>query len=387
MDVRYHQQDNEYFCGPATVLMLIDSIGTGDHLPNEACLADDMGVDVKAAGDFYTTPKQMVDGLSRHVPLDGRMFIAHCDNDVVGATQRIVQSLRVSDGFPPIALYNYGNHWLIVTGVNTVSGRGGSQALCFFANSPIQMSSKAPKPFPHMRNDDCPSKGGRNVAVSYDHWQEMFGPAKGYGFVTITAEKGPGVSPESISGGMLLIQTRQPWFSAVGLHEREAALGAIRAYKLAEEGPLAAVMSKVDGIGDVNRVLDLELSDEERGHFVWYDCIPLMHGSDVAGVLSLDPTGTFMTTACAFDRHSLDGGGNIVGAEQAWKIALDFAAPRTLTAASTDAIPAGTHMVWRPSTESIFPSVPFYRFPVNDGNVFVRHDGAPFNGLTPLRRR
>jgi hypothetical protein len=378
MNVRYHQQDTDKWCGPATVLMLIDTTGTGEHLPRQDDLA--AALHVNNSGAFYTSPERMLAGLNQFVApnLHGPQFVFNNDPNVAAAMKRVVQSLNGTNPFPPVAAWYHGNHWIVITACTTVPNPPGYSVSCVFVNSPIQLASSARNPPPHARADVCgqPGRGVRNMVVSYDSWRQTFtacDPA--YRFMTMTLA--------TRAAARDFVEPKLPLFSAKGMSPFDAAFGAIKTYRLADEGPQADAMSKVDGVGERLRVTDLRLSDP-KGDLVQYDYIPLRRGPENVGAMSFDPTGTFMTTA-----YASDGPVHTVSEDEARSIAIASVAHAAAGSRVPGPVPARAEaipgaLVWRSSTASVFPTFPFYRFRIAESDVFVRLDGEAFQNLTQL---
>jgi hypothetical protein len=373
MLVRYHQQDNDYYCGPATLQMLIDSTGDGRGLAQQDVLAAEMGTkDVGVA----TTPCAMLRAFDNHIsPRLGRRFALHQDDTYETSMARIVQAVTGTDGFPPAVMWDNGQHWVLVNAVSYLPAKQGSGLSCIFVDSPIVAAQSGTPPL-HFRDDSCgrnAAQGARNSAFSYDYWSRTFTAAGDLGFVSVL--------PSALLSARPINPPRSPIFPTGGLQWKEAALCAIAAYGLNVSGPLAPILQKVNGVGNPEIVL-YELSESQVYSGKNITLLPLTcNGVQIADI-ALEPSdGGYMTNVSVFEDPP-----QYVDADGARKIAISFASSlRQSTDAKTLAIwdsSADPVLVWRSCSASIFPTLPFYRVPLGELIVYVRRDGVPFGKLT-----
>ena len=382
MNVRFHQQDTGEYCGEAAVLMLIDSTSKRAALPCQGTIASPMSAYNR--GNFATSPEAMIWGLNHFVApsLKGATFAFNNDVSIDAAMVRIIQALEGRNAVAPVVAYYGGYHWLLVTAVTTAAASTGSGLTtpCLFVNSSSEVHLGATDPPPHVRGDRCgsPGNGIVNEVLSYDFWQRTFTTINDtYSFVTMTVP-----NPTS---GMTFSEPQSPWFSTAGLDAKAAAFGAMHAFSLCTDGPLATAMSNVDAVGAPQIVAQYNMTNLAAKAVGSYANIPLMSKGIVVGFLSLDRLGSYMTTAYAYN-----GPAGTVDADQARKIVFDYLQQfeDRETAAMLAELTDTPELMWAATTASPFPTRPLYRFPVsadNKDNVFVRTDGALFRRLVPIQ--
>jgi hypothetical protein len=174
LDVPYHQQDTDYYCGAACVQMVLHTIG--QPLLSQDDLYNDNHNHTIEASAWLSPP----DGIcwtmnnrqsSKHFTLDS--------TDTEDPISRTICWAIHHYQCAPIALVFAGNHWSVVRGYTASAAPGTSfdtsyTISSFDLSNPWPPVPAPPGPPPHTDGDVCGSGGNRGVAdinVAYSTWQ------------------------------------------------------------------------------------------------------------------------------------------------------------------------------------------------------------------------
>lgn len=395
LDVPYHQQDTDFYCGAACAQMMLRAIGQ-PLLPQDGLYNDNHTHSLEPAA--WSTPP---DGICW--TLNNRQTAKHFVLDSTDSEEPISRTLCWSIHryqCPPVVLVYGGNHWVVVRGYSASAAPTGphdaSYAIeSFDLNNPWPPVPAAPGPPPHADGDVCGSGGSRGVAdlnVSYTTWQSYYLTANGFGaqwlgrFVAVCdpdpptppAPPPPGSSRVSTMAERERLRAAQPVLAAAGVRnglmatmrnagllshpvwsrifENLNAADALLVERLDRPNSEYWIVPAVDAGGNVRAVvgIDARLGDYEQAMAVRNPDAPLFAFVDAARV-----------TAHVLSEPSPPAGRP--------------AAPRL----QRDQISVHPALVWRPCRESLSPFYPFRMIIAGAQRLYVRaYDGAVFTALT-----
>lgn len=173
----YHRQDDEDKCGAACAQMVLASIGVG--IIDQAELQQ-IGHSVRSKDRLPfkgMSPEGLAEALNKHSKKEFH-FSAKRFKSRATAERLICWSL--SQGYPaPIALWNGGDHYVVVTDFLSKSMPRGPKdislnILNFSINDPSPALARAGEALhPHAENDSCGPARPTNP-LDYEEWQERF---------------------------------------------------------------------------------------------------------------------------------------------------------------------------------------------------------------------
>lgn len=388
LDVAYHQQDTDIYCGAACAQMVLHAIGQ-PLLPQDDLYNDNHNHSVEAIA--WATPP---DGLCW--TLNNRQSQKHFTLDSTNTEDPISRTICWAIHHyqcAPIALVFGGNHWAVVRGYTASAAPAASYDTSytissFDLNNPWPPVPAPPGPPPHTDGDVCGSGGTRGVAdinVAYSTWQSDYLTPNVYGtqwlgkYVAVCDPDPPATpTPPSPPGVPRRPTDGQPLLEAARVQEQ--LLG-----KLSGAGLLSRpVWSKVfDGARAAEPMLVQRL--DRLDSYYWI-------------VPAIDAQGA-MRAAVGIDAHSgsyqqtmalPNPGASLFGYAEAQK-AMDRVLGRQFD------LPAGagrlivrpqglslhSALVWRPCRESLSPFYPFRMMLLGANRLYVRvSDGAVFTKLS-----
>ena len=174
LDVPFHQQDTDYYCGAACAQMVLRAMG--QPLQAQSDLYNDNHSHTVEASAWSTPP----DGLcwtlnNRQAP---KRFTLDCTDAEEPISRTICWAIHRYQ-CAPIALVFGGNHWAVVRGYTADAAPQSSfdtsyTIASFDLNNPWPPVPAHPGPPPHADGDVCGSGGNRGIAdinVAYSTWQ------------------------------------------------------------------------------------------------------------------------------------------------------------------------------------------------------------------------
>ncbi len=387
LDVPYHQQDTDIYCGAACAQMVLRAIGQ-PLLAQDDLYNDNHNHSAEPAA--WATPP---DGLCW--TMNNRQTQKHFTLDSTDTEDPITRTICWAIHHyqcAPIALVFGGNHWAVVRGYTasaapTASYDTSYAISSFDLNNPWPPVPAPPGPPPHTDGDVCGSGGTRGVAdinVSYSTWQTDYLTPNGYGaqwlgkYVAVCDPDPPGTPAPPSPPGQGRPTDGQPLLEAARV--KEQLLGSVKEAGLL----LHPVWSKLfDGARAGEPILVQRL--DRLDSYYWI-------------VPTLDALGA-ICAAVGVDAHSggyqqtmamPDPGASIFGFAEARKV-MDHVLGRRFDlpagAGSLFVRPQGLSMhsalVWRPCRESLSPFYPFRMLLLGAHRLYVRvFDGAVFTKLS-----
>ena len=390
LDVPYHQQDTDYYCGAACAQMVLHTIGQ-PLLSQDALYNDNHNHTVEASA--WSSPP---DGLCW--TLNNRQSAKHFTLDSTASEDPISRTVCWAIHqyqCAPIALVYGGNHWAVVRGYTASAAPAASfdtsyTISSFDLNNPWPPVPAPPGPPPHTDGDVCGSGGNRGVGdlnVSYSTWQTDYMTRNVFGtlwlgrYVAICDPDPPG-SPGA-PGPAPLPERERPFdgqqLVAAGL-VRERLLGSLKDAGLLSHPVWSKVFAEVR-TGDPLLVQRLDRLDS------YYWIVPTL---DAAGRLraavGVDARfGDYQQTMAV--RNPDASLFDFAEPEKAMEHVLGRQFELPGNAGNLLVRPQGlsvhSALVWRPCRESLSPFYPFRMLTLGAHRLYVRtFDGAVYTTLT-----
>src|SRR5687768_13752457 len=175
LPVRYHQQDDTYYCGAACAQMVLESLGAG-HFDQDT-LDSTISNHNHIEGGWATAPDGLQWTLNDSAP--GSIgLIAAASEDAI--SRKIVWSIH-NRKIPAVALINGRAHWIVVRGFEASAAPTSSNDVsysitAFDINNPSPKLADPPPP-PHGAADTCGAGGESGFAdehIAYAHWRSAY---------------------------------------------------------------------------------------------------------------------------------------------------------------------------------------------------------------------
>jgi hypothetical protein len=237
-DVRYHVQDYQTYCGPATAMMLLNFLNgvSSSPLPERQLRRL-----IPTGGRSDATPDGIANAVSQNSSNKAITFSAKASTDFDTANDVIVRSL-FDAGTPVPVEYYRGSHWVLVRGVLTdvVPARGSPYRLLgLFIHDPTIAVPEGD--IAHGDGDRCGNEvyfGPLHEFVSIAEWRRHFGNFDGT-FVSIEAKR---VADAFVERDFGTQSSFTPYYAGEGSPQRQAMSG-IAEYELDSKGPLKPWLS------------------------------------------------------------------------------------------------------------------------------------------------
>lgn len=390
LDVPYHQQDTDFFCGAACAQMVLHAIG--QPLLSQNDLYNDNHNHTVEASAWSTPP----DGLcwtmnNRQAPKHFTLNSTDSEDPISRTICWAIHRYQCA----PIALIFAGNHWGVVRGYSATAAPATSYdnsyvISSFDLNNPWPPVPAAPGPPPHTDGDVCGSGGNRGIAdinVSYSTWQADYLTPNVYGtqwhgrYVAVCDPDPPGTD-DAPPGAPLPKQRRR--FDGGHILEaglvREELAGNLRQAGLMTHPVWSQVFKEVR-TGEPLLVQRLDRLDsyywivptvDERGKLRAAVGIDARFGDYQQTMAVRDPDASLFAFAAPETAEN-----HVLGRQ----FELPGDAGRLL--ARPQGLSVHPALVWRPCRESLSPFYPFRMILLGAHRLYVRvFDGAVFTALT-----
>jgi hypothetical protein len=390
LDVPYHQQDTDFYCGAACAQMVLHAIGQ-PLLSQDDLYSDNHNHTVE--GSAWSTPP---DGLCW--TMNNRQSLKHFTLDSTDSEDPISRTICWAIHqyqCAPIALVFSGNHWAVVRGYTASAAPATAfdtsyTISSFDLNNPWPPVPGPPGPPPHSDGDVCGSGGSRGVAdinVSYSTWQSDYLTPNGFGtqwlgrYVAVCDPDPPGSAPPP---------TPPPLLAA-----SSAADG---------QGLLQAPQVRAGLLGNLQKAGLLS-------HPIWSQVFDQVRTAEPLLVQRLDRLDSYYWIVPTVDaqgklRAAVGVDGRMGGYQQAMAVnnpdasMFGFADSATAVAhvvgrqfalpgsagellVGPQGVSVQPALVWRPCRESLSPFYPFRMISLGAHRLYVRvFDGAVFTALT-----
>ena len=386
LNVPYHQQDTDVYCGAACAQMVLHTIG--QPLLLQDGLYNDNHANTTEASAWESPP----DGLCW--TLNNRQAQKHFTLNFTDSEDPISRTICWAIHryqCAPVALVFGGNHWVVVRGYSasaapTASYDTSYAIASFDINNPWPPVPAPPGPPPHMDDDVCGGGGTRGIAdtnVSYSMWQSTYLTANTFGakwlgkYVAVTdpdppGEPGPPPRPEPPMplGGQKILGA-----SVV----RDRLAGTLRGAGLLTHPTWSSVFSEVrTGEPMLVERLDRPNSDywivptqDDRGQLRAAVGVDARTGQYQQTIALRDASASLFSFADA--RRATE---RVVGRQ------FELPGNRGRLLAQPQGLTVHPALVWRPCRESMSPFYPFRMIVLGEHRLYVRvFDGAVFTTL------
>lgn len=184
LDVPYHQQDTDVYCGAACAQMVLRGLGL--PLLNQVDLFNDNHNHTVEAAAWESPPDGFCWTMNNRQAQ--KHFTLDCTDTEDPISRTICWTIHRYQ-CAPFALVYGGNHWVVVRGYTASAAPGASYDTSyaissFDLNNPWPPVPASPGPPPHTDGDVCGSGGARAIAdtnVSYSTWQADYLTANTFG--------------------------------------------------------------------------------------------------------------------------------------------------------------------------------------------------------------
>ena len=386
LDVQYHQQDTNYYCGAACAQMVLAQIGAG--LLDQDDLYDDNHSHSLIETNWYSGPDGVQWTLMNRKPAAfTNSFVLFALSSEDSISRKIVWTIHHYQVAPIALVYGWA-HWIVVRGYDVSAHPSSSSDVgytinAFDVNNPWPPTPSPAPPPPHSLGDVCGGGGDYGIAnehISYATWQDdyMTGVPGGYWsgkFLAVcdpapaSERHGNSVRPKHLFDGNTLLSRE----NAV-----ESALAGIKAYGLNNKKNWNKVFTK-NTPGEPVMVQRLDRNDS------YYYIVPFETEKKISSLVSVDGRYGDYKQACMLPKAGPHLGlaydkKKVIKMMVNNKFELPKRAGRILV--RPDSYCLYPYLVWRPCKESLSPFWPFYMFTVGRQRIYVRVDGAVFTKLT-----
>jgi hypothetical protein len=410
LQVVYHQQDTDYYCGAACAQMVLDSIGTGlldqdslyadshSHSRDESNLEDIGGSPVM----WSTAPDGLEWVLNDRRPAGFTNPFREFSLDSKDAISRKIAWTIEHYGIAPCALVFEAKHWVAIRGMDVSKAPTSSDDTSYTINS-FRMNNPWPPvpswdaasqsrdmtlvpPPPHSNTDNCGTGGDRGVAdevISYMYWGIGYMTGAWYShqghwqgkFVAVcdpdppATRPGPSVPRIHRFDGERLINRDQATHLAMEMVEKG---------QLPQDKPW---LESLKGVRPANAIMIQRLDREDDYYYI----VPLVSGKkEATAALQFDARFGDFQQAISFPKPdprltSLPTSEavlkQVVG--KAFKLERYGGYLRIREEAAV-ILPL---WFWKPCLESLYPFWPFYMVVTGGNTIYVRIDGQVFTKL------
>jgi hypothetical protein len=396
LNVGYHQQDTDYYCGAACAQMVLHSIG--QPLISQDDLYNDNHSHSVEPGSWATPP----DGLQW--TLNHRQSAKFFALDSLTSEEAISRMLCWTlhhYGVAPVALVEGGNHWVVVRGYTASAAPTSSQDTAYAMQSfdinnpwpptPAARPGQVPAdPPPHTDGDVCGSGGARATAdinVSYATWQTDYMTANVFGLAWLgkyVAVCDPDPPPKPVARAVAHPPPLADGSKLLGVDAlrarfadtlRQAAFAAHPRWSQVFAGVTAATPQLVQRLDRPDSYYWIVPTQDAQGR--------------LRGLVNVDARfGTYQqATGAATGFQSplnFTSDEELIDHVLAKPIELGDHAGRLVL--RREAITIGKALVWRPCRQSLSPFYPFRLVTAGAHRIYVRiSDGAMFTALTNER--
>lgn len=391
LNVAYHQQDTDYYCGGACAQMVLDEIGAGlipqDDLYNEnhAHSTTEPGWATAPDGLQFTMNDRRPAAFNNWFAL----FALANEDSISRKLCWTIHHYQVA----PIALVFGWQHWIVIRGYDASAAPSNSAdnsyaITGFEVNNPWPPTPMPSPPPPHAAGDACGTGGSRGISdehISYAQWQStyMTGVPSGHWagkFVAVCDPEPPPPPPR------LTTPVTRRFDGARILTHDEASLSAqesIREINFSERKHWRSTF------GNVKAQQPLLVQRLDRVDSYYY-IVPFGATQDraTAGIAVDARYGNYLQAISL--REGKSSAIERLDPKRALELILNRRfdlenfAGRVLV--RPDVVCACDTLVWKPCLESFSPFFPFYKFTVGGATIYVRIDGAIFTALHDFYR-
>jgi hypothetical protein len=411
IQISYHQQDTDYYCGAACAQMILDSIGAGildqdtlynenhSHTSYDQNLYNSLGQKI----EWATPPDGLNWTLNHHLPTAFHSFFVEDSISNEDSISRMIAWTIEHFGVPPAALVLEARHWILVRGM-TVSTEPQSSIDTIYTISQFRIndpwppvpswdmmtrtrdSSLAPPP-PHSQNDNCGTGGNRGIAdelVAYSYWQTHYMTAANYHpnghwqgkFVAVCdpdrppERRGPFLRPElRFDGNRILSNETAVKLAREILDDRKIFPKDERWSKmLSNIQPMEPIfVQRIDRLDDYYYIVPLSSSEQKATGALLFDA---RYGTFQQATSFPTAEETLVRPLSISNVHKLLNGAK-----------LELGEYQGVLPIREEALEVLKYWCWKPCRESLSPLWPFRVGVCGGQSVYVRIDGKVFTEL------
>jgi hypothetical protein len=395
LNVPYHQQDTDVYCGAACAQMVLESIGGG----------------IQAQDGIYTDERNHTSELaSWYNPPDGLQWVLNDRRPPSFSGWFALFSLTTEDaisrklcwtihhyGVAAIAMVYKGDHWIVVRGYEASAAPTDSADTTYTISAfdvnnpwpPVPSFYAMPPPLPappppHSGTDGCGGGGNRGVAnehITYSAWQSTYATGNKYGslwngkYVAVCDPDPPPTRPGAKARATRRASGRQLLTPSAAI---KSALAGLQRHGLPERKDWKRAL---DNTEPGTPVLVQRLDEIDSYYFI----VPLLRSRRrVTAAVAVDARFGDYRQAIAVPAR---GSGILTALDR--KAVLNETVGRTIDLGGRlgrltvrkESYCLYPVLLWRPCLESLSPFVPFHMLTVGDHRIYVRLDGRIFTKL------
>ena len=389
LNVEYHQQDTDYYCGAACAQMVLKE--TGDALLSQDDLYNSNHAHSTAEGGWATGPDGLnftLNALKPAPPVFNSFFVLDAVNTEESISRIIIWTIHHYQIAPVAMVYGWA-HWIVIRGFETTalpsSGADVSYAILgYYVNNPWPPTPTPGPPPPHSTGDICGSGGNRGIAneyISYSTWQTdyMTGIPSGHWAGKFVAVCDP--TPPPTERGHFIRE--KAFFSGEQLIEREAlqrhTFHLLETHEVFKQQAFQPVLRETRP-GQAVLVQRLDKANS------FYYIVPLENANrGVHSLVSIDARfGNLKQSAFARTvEHPLAF--KTLEKEEIFKILgkrIILPEQKGVLNIYRETVCIYPNLVWMPCKESLSPYWPFHMISVGNHRIYIRIDGEVFTSLT-----
>jgi hypothetical protein len=393
LNVKYHRQDTDYYCGAACAHMILNHIGAS-NLQDQDTLYADNHAHSTIEPSWYTAPDGLLWTLIHYRPMaftnNFKLFELDSEDAISRKIIWTIHNYRV----PAAALVFAGQHWIVVRGYEADNAPQSPNDTSYLITSLIvnnpwtpmldSQTTVTPPPPPHNTIDACGSGGvyGTNDEhIAYSTWQStymqgvIFG-SHWLGKYVVICDPEPEATVRGVSqphpaqeGQRLLSSRRVASFAEKGL----------RQYRLYDKPSWSNALSKTTP-GKPLLVQRLDRPDS------FYYNIPMQASQQRAPVMvSVNAhSGAYRQSMLLSDGGKSQTFQPLDKKTLLNKVAdrrIEFEDKRGFLLLRKESLNVHPTLVWKPCRESQSPFYPFHLLTTAMDRIYIRIDGAVFTQL------
>ncbi len=395
LNVEYHQQDTDFYCGAACAQMVLNQIGAGllsqDDLYNDN---NSHNSSDEQADSWYSGPAGINwTMINRKPDTFSRTFEINSETAEENISRKIIWTIHHYQ-VAAIALVWGWDHWIVVTGYDATAAPTSKDDVSyaisgFFVSDPLPPTPVGIVPPPHSSGDLCGVGGDRGIAnqfITYETWQSdyMTGVPRGNWAGKYLAVCDPEPPPRTHGKRVTM---KKP-FDGERIIEKESAakhaLEGLNSYNLANEKFLKEIWQNVSS-GDPMLVQRL---DKFNGH---YHIVPVLGRGgkdDVRCLASVDARfGNFREAVFAGEAAKPLSFKPLTAAQIKARLSklkrIELKGEKRILMLHPEAMCIYPALVWKPCKQSMSPFLPFHMVIIGNHQLYVRVDGKIFTTLEP----
>jgi hypothetical protein len=395
LNVEYHQQDTDYYCGAACAQMVLNQIGAGllsqDDLYNDN---NTHNSPAEKTEGWYSGPTGLAWTMVARKPAAFiNTFLIFSETSEESISRKIIWTIHHYQ-VAPIALVYGWDHWIVVKGYMATAAPASSDDIsyaisAFFINNSLPQTPAGIVPPPHGSSDLCGSGGDRGIAnqfITYGTWQSdyMTGvPAGSWGgkFLAVCdPELPPRIPGERVHLNRVYDGERIIDKELAARHAMEG----LQYYELAKLEFLEEILENIHP-GEPRLVQRLDKFNE------YYYIVPILGKDDnVRCLTSVDARfGNFREAVFAKEVTKPLLFKPLTVEEIKYRLSklkrIELKEEHRILTLHIEAMCIYPSLVWKPCKQSLSPFLAFHLVTIGNHQLYIRVDGEIFTTLEPNR--